>query len=339
MNLNAPASLAFLLATFALAGAAAAQNAQATQYLQLGAEAMHQGNAAEAEKDFRKAVAADPQLPTAHLDLGLALLRLGQPDEAAKALRQAVALDPSAQGAHLFLGIAEYQYGQLDAAVAALQQEIALNPKNVEALTWLGIVELAAGRPEKATAPLDQAAQLSPTDVDVLDYRGRAHSLVANQSYTRMRELDPDSWHVHRALAQNFADMGNPTEAIKEYQLAIAKQPRNADLYEALGAEYQKITKFDLAAQAYEQELKLDPNNAVALYNLGKIDVEHENAETGIPLLRKAIPMLQHPAAGYYYLGLGLSRTNHDEEAVTSLEKSFTNVFIARRMPSMLWPL
>jgi Flp pilus assembly protein TadD len=140
-----------------------------------------------------------------------------------------------------------------------------------------------------------------------------------------MRELDPDSWHVHRALAENFADAGNSTEAIKEYQAAIAKQPGNADLYEALGAEYQTISRFDLATQAYESELKLSPNNAVALYNLGKIDVEHEKSADGVPLLEKAAPLLQHPAADYYYLGLGLARINREEEAATWLEKSLVS--------------
>jgi tetratricopeptide (TPR) repeat protein len=302
-----------------------AQDSQAIQDLQMGAEALHQGKMDEAEKAFRRAIAESPQLPTAHLDLGLVLLREGNPDEAAAALSKAIELDPGAQGAHLFLGIAEYQRNHLDAARAALKQEIAQNPKSVEALSWLGIVELAAGNPEAATVPLDEAAKLAPNDVDVLDYRGRAHSLVAAESYTRMRKLDPDSWHVHRALAQNFADMGNPQEAIKEYQAAIAKQSHNPDLYEALGTEYQLMSQFDQAAKAYEQELQLSPNNPIAMYNLGKIDVEHGDPAAGVPLLQKAVPYLQQPAPGYFYLGLGLAKLNRDQEAVPWLEKSLAN--------------
>ncbi len=301
-----------------------AQNAQTVQYLKAGTEAMRQGNAAEAEKAFRVATASDPQFAPAHLDLGLALLREGKPDDAITALNKAIMLDPSAQGAHLFLGIAEYQRGHVDQARTALQREIAQYPKSVEALTWLGIVELAAGNPDAATTSLDQAAQLAPKDINVLDYRGRAHSLVAAESYSRMRELDPDSWHVHRALAQNYADMDNPQAAIKEYQAAIAKQPKNADLYESLGAEYQKLSQFTQAAQAYQAELKLSPNNSVALYNLGRIEVENGDPAQGIVMLRKAAPLLQEPAPAYFYLGLGLAKTGHDEEAVISLEKSLS---------------
>ncbi|MBX6360644.1 tetratricopeptide repeat protein [Pseudacidobacterium ailaaui] len=315
-------SFAFLICFMTASGTLAAQDAQVVQYLRSGSEAMRQGNAKEAEKDFRMAIAAAPQFAPAQLDLGLALLREGNPEEAIAALNKAIALDPTSQGAHLFLGIAEYQRGHLDAARTALKQEVAQYPHSVEALTWLGIIELAAGHADAATAPLDEAAKLSPDDVNVLDYRGRAHSLVAAESYAHMRELDPDSWHVHRALGQTYADMGNPQAAIKEYQAALAKQPNNADLYEALGAEYQKLSQFQQAEQAYENELKLSPDNPVALYNLGRIEVENGDPSKGVALLRKAVPMLQQPSPGEYYLGLGLEKLGKDEESIEWLEKS-----------------
>jgi tetratricopeptide (TPR) repeat protein len=315
-------SLYLFLGVFLGAPVLRGQDAQVVQYLKAGTDAMRQGKADEAEKAFRMAAAADPQFAPAHLDLGLALLREGKPEEAALALSEAIKLDPSAQGAHLFLGIAEYQRGHLDAARTALKQEIAQYPRSVEALTWLGIVELAVGDADAATVPLDEAAKLSPKDVNVLDYRGRAHSLVAAESYSRMREIDPDSWHVHRALGQTYADMGNPQGAIKEYQAAITKQPNNADLYEALGTEYQKLSQFAQAAEAYQNELKLSPNNPVALYNLGRIEVENGDPAKGVAMLRRACPLLQEPAPGYFYLGLGLSKLGQDQEAVSWLEKS-----------------
>lgn len=283
---------------------------------------MHEGKTADAEKAFRAAVAASPRMPDAYMALGLALLREGKPEDAAAALHKVIELNPAAQGVYLFLGIAEYQQNHMDGARAALKKEIAQNPRNTEALTWLGIVELAAGNSEAAVAPLDEAAKLAPNDMDVLDYRARAHSLVAYDSYSRMRQIDPDSWHIHRALAQAAAEMGNSQEAIKEYQSAIAKQPQNADLYESVGAEYQKTSQFDKAIDSYRSELQLSPNNPVALYNLGRIYVEQKNPADGIAYLEKAVPLLQHPAPGFYYLGLGLAKVGRDSEAVTALQKS-----------------
>lgn len=304
---------------------ALAQDAQVAEILRQGAAAMHEGKPEEAERYFRSAIAAAPQLPVGYLDLGLALLKEGKSADAVEALRHSITLDSSQRGAHLFLGIANYQLNHLDEARAALKEELQQDTQNTEAWTWLGIVELGAGNADAAVGPLDEAARLSPKDVDILDYRARAHSQVAAESYTRMQQLDPDSWHVHRALAQNFADLGKTPEAIREYRVAIEKQPGNSDLYEALGNLYQQMSQFDDAAHAYEQEVKLSPNNAIALYNLGKMDVEHSDPAAGVAFLRKAAPLLTHPAPGYFYLGLGLAKEGHDEEAALWLEKSLSN--------------
>jgi len=157
-----------------------------------------------------------------------------------------------------------------------------------EILTAFAEAEKRILQERKNVYYLELVKGLSPKDVDILDYRAKAHSQVAAESYARMQQIDPDSWHVHRALAQNFADLGKTPEAIREYRVAIEKQPGNPDLYEALGNLYQQVSQFDDAIHAYEQEVKLSPNNAIALYNLGKIDVERGDPAAGVALLRKA---------------------------------------------------
>lgn len=222
----------------------------------------------------------------------------------------------------MFLGVVEYQMHHFDDARAALKSEIALNDKNAEAEMWLGIVELADGRPEEATAPLDRAAELAPNDLNILDYRARAHTLVARNSYAAMYKLEPDSWQVHRALGESYAEAGKTAEAISEYETALTMQPQNSDLYEALGNAYQKLSKFAEAKQDYEQELRLSPHNVVALYNLGKIAVENEqDPKAGVPLLEEVVKVYHHSAPADFYLGLGLVKLGRDQEAIPYLEK------------------
>jgi superkiller protein 3 len=299
-----------------------AQSTAPADSIRSGAQQLHAGDYAGAERSFRAATEAAPESGEAHLDLGLVLIREGKRSEAVDELKTAARLSPQTPGIQMFLGISYYQLHRLDEAIGALNQELELNHENAEALMWLGIVELANGDAEKAVAPLDRAAALSPKDLNILDYRAQAHSQVASDSFARMRQLDPDSWHVHRARAQNFADLGQPQQAIREYQAAIEKQPQNADLYEGLGTAYLKMSNSADAAHAFVEELKLNPGNPVALYNLGRIKVENGDAAAGVPLLEKAVPTLPNPAPGYFYLGLGLVRTGHDTEAVSWFEKS-----------------
>jgi tetratricopeptide (TPR) repeat protein len=282
---------------------------------------MHEGNPAQAEGLFRQAVTAAPRLPDAYLGLGMSELRQGKPGDAESALSQALNLDPQLHGAHLFLGISQYQSNKMDAAIISLRKEVQIQPESVEALTWLGIVELNADHPEEATTPLDRAAALSPKDPNVLDYRGRAHALVAQQSYRALMALDPDSWRVHRALGEIDAESKQWESALAEYRKAIEKQPKDPDLYEALGDAYQHLSRLEDATGAYQAELKINPTSATALYNLGRIQVLSGDAARGVSLLRQAVEQHAQPAPADYYLGIGLAQTGHPAEAATSLEK------------------
>jgi tetratricopeptide (TPR) repeat protein len=222
----------------------------------------------------------------------------------------------------MFFGIASYQLAKFDEASKALREEVRLQPENAEALTWLGIVELGSARPDLATGPLDQAVAIHPDDPNILYYRGRAHTLVAEQTYQALYRLDPNSWYVHRALGESLSASGQPEKAIAEYEAAIQKQPSNPDLYESLGDENQKVSRFEKATEAYQQELKLSPNNGIALYNMGKIQVETGDPAAGTEFLRKAIDANASTAPAYFYLGLGLSKLGQNQEAGEWLEKS-----------------
>ena len=287
-----------------------------------GATAMHDGRTQEAEAAFREAVRLGPTVAMAHLDLGLVLGREGKYAEAIASLNEALRLDPGIEGGHLFRGIFLHQSNRQDEARSELQKEIDAHPSNAEALKWLGMVELATGHPEKAVGPFDRAAELQPDDLNLLEVRGRAHNLVARDSYARMARLDPGSWHVHRVQAELFADEGKHTQAIAEYEAAIKLQDRNPDLYEGLGDEYRKLNQLEAAKRAYSKELELSPQNAVAMYDLGSTDIELGDNAAGVPLLQAMIEAYPGSPVAEYYLGRGLAADGKDADAVVWLEKS-----------------
>ena len=301
------------------------EQAAVIQTIRTGRDAMQRGNLQEAELQFKKATAAAPSFSDAYLGLGLVQLRRGEMDEAIQTLSRATELNSKLPGAHLFLGIAEYQVGQPESAATALKLEIALRPGNTEALTWLGVVELGAGHPEQATAPLDEAAALNPKDPQTLYYRARAHMLVAEAAYRELSQLDPDSALVHRGMAESFEVAGQPEKAIAEYEAAIKKDPSNPDLYDALADANQKISRVDAARQAYQKELELNPHSALALYNLGRMDVERGQPADGVALLHKAQAAHASPAPTSFYLGLGLAELGQNAEAAHWLEDSLAN--------------
>ena len=287
-----------------------------------GAAALHSGHNAEAEAEFRRAIQLAPNLPEAHLDLGLVLGREGKQADAVDAIDAALKLDPNLPSANMFRGIFLYQMGHFDQAVDALRREVDLNSKNVDALTWLGIVELAAGHPELAVGPLDSAVALNPDDLNLLEYRGRAHSLVARDSYAKMAQINPNAWQVHKVRAELFVDDNRDRDAITEYNAAIALEPKNPDLYEGAGDAYRRLNDLDSAQKAYAKELELSPNNPIAMYDLGSTDVERGDYAAGVPLLKAMLSVYQDSPVAEYYLGRGLAQQGQNDEAAKWLTKS-----------------
>jgi tetratricopeptide (TPR) repeat protein len=299
-----------------------AQSSEVQSAFQHGATALREGRNADAEQDFRNAIRLDPKLPEAYLDLGLVLGREGKLAEALETIRTSLQLDPSLASANLFQGIFEYQTGQIESAIKSLHQELAINSKNEEALSWLGIIELAAGRPEQAVLSLDAAAILAPNDLNLLEYRGRAHSLVAQASYARMAQLDPNAWQVHKVRAELYSSDNKDRDAITEYEAALSRESSNPDLYEGLGDAHRRLNELEAAQKAYTRELELSPSNPIAMYNLGSTDIDLGDYVAGIPLLKAMLKIYLSSPNAEYYLGRGLAESGQNAEAAGILEKS-----------------
>jgi tetratricopeptide (TPR) repeat protein len=259
----------------------AAEFSQATQAIQ-------QGNLDAAATGFSEIVKQQPSFAEAHFNLGLVREEQGRYDEAIASLQRALKLKPQLHGANLFLGIAEFRGNHLDQALTAVLKETAAYPKDANAWMWLGVVQLAQDKFQDAAEALDKAAKLKPDDPDILYHRGRAHLLVSNQSYAEMFKLEPNSWRVHRVLAQANAEADRHLEAIEEYEAAIKLAPTQPGLHEELGSEYRNANKVPEAEAAFQRELEIDPNNVLARYKLGAIAVEKGDGAKGKELIEAA---------------------------------------------------
>lgn len=267
-------------------------------------QAMREGKLDEAAAGFRAAAKRQPAFAEAHFNLGLADEELANYDEAISSFREALKLKPRLRGANLFLGIAEFRLNNLDAAAQSVNKEVSAYPRDANAWMWLGIIRLAEDRPEDAVEALDKAAKLKPGDQDILYHRGRAHLMVSKNSYAEMFKLNPDSWLVHRVLAQANAEADRHVDAIAEYQIAIKLAPTQRGLHEELGSEYLELNKIPEAEAELRQELAINPHNALATYKLGVVAVDRGDGANGKQLIQSA----QREKPGMTHMDYNLGR-------------------------------
>lgn len=307
-----------------------------TSLFDKGSAAMRSGNATEAVEEFKQFLQVQPGSAEGYFNLGLALQSAGQLEPALTAFHKAGKLQPGMRGIALFSGIVDYKLNRLSEAHEELSQATRTEPKSSAAWMWLGVVELAQNQAGSAAAALDKAAALDPKNLDVLYHRGRAHLLISKQSYGAMFKLDPDSWRVHEVLGQADAQAFRGDDAIGEFRLAIRFAPNEPGLNEELGDACWTADKFQEADDAYAQEIKNDPFNAIAHYKLGSLRVTRNDAASGVPLLEQALHLDASISDANYYLGKGYVALGKADKAIENFRLA-TNPQGSEELRIMSW--
>ncbi|MGO9403226.1 MAG: rhomboid family intramembrane serine protease [Terriglobales bacterium] len=181
-----------------------------------------------------------------HGQNGVGLLEQGKPDAAIAELERSIRQRPDFGPAHAALArayIAKHDFGN---AAAELERAIALNPRDEEAYYRLGLIYLEEKLPEKAEDTFSQLLKIDPDSAD--GHAGLADSLANQQQnrealeeYKRAAAIDPDQPGVYFKMALMEARLRLYDDAIatllKQRQTADSAENEGllADIYEAKG--------------------------------------------------------------------------------------------------------
>ncbi|MBM4372013.1 MAG: tetratricopeptide repeat protein [Deltaproteobacteria bacterium] len=167
----------------------------------------HDWEPREAEAEFDRALALNPDDSFA-LDWKATFLVLtGRWPEALTTMRRAMASDPLSLIGHTVLGEVLTYSGRLDEAVRALSAAIEMWPGAPQLYQWLGIAHLSAGRPHEALASFEAFAELSGHLGKSEAFRGaglaqvgrreEARAVLAElQARSRVEYVDPYSFFM-----------------------------------------------------------------------------------------------------------------------------------------------
>ena len=141
---------------------------RAEGHLNLGMLALRQGDAIGAEREFRLAVARQPQFVPARVNLADALRAQGREPESEAELRAALALAPDNADVHHALGMALVRQRRYDEALAALARAAQLQPAQPRHAYVYAIALHDTGKPERALQVLADNAARHPADAATL---------------------------------------------------------------------------------------------------------------------------------------------------------------------------
>ncbi|HYL05711.1 MAG TPA: winged helix-turn-helix domain-containing protein [Thermoanaerobaculia bacterium] len=188
-----------------------------------------------AERDFRRALAANPSYAPAHHDYAWLLVALGRMDEGIAEIREAQRLEPLSLRASADVGWVLYRAGRPDEAVAAMSRLLAQQPGFTAARDCLERALARRGRDAEALAVAREALRregASPAEIAAL-VAGPAGAGAADPAAARRRIA---AWRLARltasaaggayvspyAVAAFELDAGNPDAAFAALERAVA---------------------------------------------------------------------------------------------------------------------
>lgn len=209
-----------------------------------------------AEREFQRAIAANPRYAEAHHHYGYFLWIRGRADESLAQFEQAREFDPLAPAIAGDLINPLLLRKQYDEATRQAQQLVEMNPQHWEGHFYLGLIALARGRPQEFVAEWEKVMVLFPSPFSTA-WLGYAYAITGNRDGARklLDELYRQSkvrYVSPTYIAAIHLGLGEKDQALEQFEKAyderdtrwlIQLQPRNG-MYDPLRSDPRFIELF-----------------------------------------------------------------------------------------------
>lgn len=269
------AGLSLLLFWLLMPGMAGAQSPEQDieHSFRAGQEALKKGDFHRAAEEFKKVLTLDPSLLEAKVNLGLAYQSLLDYDAAVRWLAPALRERPNLTGLNVIVGMDYIKLGAPDKAAPFLDHALRLDPSSRDAHDAMALYDLSKEDVPGAAEQYRKVAELNPDKAEALFTIGHQYLDLAARLAYRGARLYPDSAWGHRFLADNLSERNRWEDAGREYQKALAIDPRQSGLHALLGEAYLHTGKPADAEAEFRQELRGDPRYERAWIGLANIQL------------------------------------------------------------------
>jgi tetratricopeptide (TPR) repeat protein len=229
---------------------------------------------------YKKMAGEHPDSPTVHYWLGRLYLQSQSLDAAALEFRKAAELAPKDDHAWISLGHTYYRQGKDAEAMAAYQTANKLSPKVAAVHAGLGSLYLKRSDYPKAQRELETALRLDPSLTEArfdlsLIYERQGEIAKAVKEWRRILDDDPNESAARERLARTYFEQQQYEDAVREYSTLSQVRQGAPEVFFALGEAQVMLAASltdsddkhqlkDLALQAFQRTLELDPNHARA---------------------------------------------------------------------------
>jgi predicted Zn-dependent protease len=333
--LLATAALVFCLGSRDRKLAQATIQAEAQNYYDAAQKALAAGNYDEARRNYEKMSKLNPGIAEIHATLGAIYFQQKMFPQALQSLTEARRLKPGLPKLDGLIAMSLSELGRYDEALPGLETafKTATEPP-IQRMSGLQLERsyTALHRDSDAVAVALALDKLFPDDPEILYHDERIFGNYAFLTVQRLGKVAPDSVWRHQAQAEAEESQGAHEAAISDYRAIHAIDPERPGIHYKIGRALRERARdahseVDLPAamEEFQSELKLDPHNASAAYEIGEL---HRLAgELGPAQTYFEAALSSYPDFPEANLGLGtvLAYLQKPSEALPYLKRAVAN--------------
>ena len=235
-----------------------------------------------ARHQFTALSRAHPEIAEIHATLGALLFQQGDFTGSLRELEAARKLKPSLPKLDGLIAMSIAELGHYDSAIAPLEE--IFRSSEEPAIKRQSGLELeraytATRQDAKAVSIALELQQLFPRDPEILYHNERIFGNFAYLTVHTLTEVAPDSVWRYQAQAEALESQGSHDAAIDAYHKVLALDPKRLGIHYRIGRVLRERARdshhpedLQLSMTEFQQELKINPDNANAAYEIGELN-------------------------------------------------------------------
>jgi tetratricopeptide (TPR) repeat protein len=237
----------------------------------LGRALVAQGEQANAEEQFQKAIAADPTNADAHLGLGELRLDQRKIPEAQEEFRKAIQASPGYAPAYSALAELLVAQGRAGEARALLENAVRLDPRDWHSKFRLAGVLMDAGQSARATDLLNEVVRLNPGFLPAQEQLGlgllrRGDLAGASKAAEKLMTADPQAEEGHRLMAFVLWKKRDLESSLAECANVLASNPDSVPVLSLEALELWQLDRKKQSREVFARAAKADRRLADSVF-------------------------------------------------------------------------
>ena len=206
-------------------------------------------------------------------------------DSSIDRFQQILARDPQYSQVNFYLGVSYLGKNNFEIAIQSFQRELATPKPHPRCRYYLSLAQQSSGHVDAAIAQLNESLAENPKDADALYELARLHKNASLQAIDRLKAIDSDSFQLHALMGEIHADAERYSDAIKQYEAALAKRPDAQGIHFSIGVAYWAQHQLVPAQKEFAAAWKENSQDALTNLYLGDIAVHERRFDDALKYL------------------------------------------------------